>query len=77
MESKTAKPKALAVNAAKVSKPGKSKFDTKDVKYYSCGKKGLFKNEYRKPIKKEIKKMNQRMMSKNIHLLHDTHIPCK
>jgi hypothetical protein len=46
MESKTTTPKAVALNAANTSKPGKLKLakkDKKDVKCYKFGKKGHFK----------------------------------
>ena len=45
IESKTTKPKAVALNAAKAPKQGKSKIDKKDVKCYNCGKKGHYKSE--------------------------------
>jgi hypothetical protein len=40
IKSKTAKPKAVALNPTKASKQGKSKIDKKDVKCYNCSKKG-------------------------------------
>ncbi len=49
--SKTTKPKAVALNAAKAWKQGKPKIDKKDVKCYNCGKKGHYKSECRKPLK--------------------------
>jgi hypothetical protein len=56
IESKTTKPKTVALNAAKTSKQGKSKIDKKDVKCYNCGKKGHYKSECRKPLKTEMNK---------------------
>ncbi len=55
MESKTIKPKSVALDAAKASKPGKSKVK-RNVKCYNSGEKERFKSECRKSIKNETQK---------------------